>query len=152
MAAAGTLTIVCPTCKALNRAPADKLSENTRPACGKCHAPLFKGEPTDIQSADEFERFLTQGSLPLLVDFWADWCEPCKMMAPMFHRAAQGLEPHVRLLKIDTEAHPGIAAQYAIRGIPTLILFAHSREIARQSGAMDAATIERWAKTALAAG
>jgi thioredoxin 2 len=149
MAVAGIETIVCPACKALNRAPVEKLASGAKPKCGKCRVPLFRGEPAVVQSAHDFERFMKQGSLPLLVDFWAAWCGPCKMMAPMFAQAAQNLEPDVRLLKIDTEALPDIAGAYAIRSIPTLILFQNGREIARQSGAMDAASIERWTRSSL---
>lgn len=143
-------TIVCPSCGALNRAPADKLHEGARPKCGKCHEPMFKGTPVAALSAAAFDRYLTKGSLPVLVDFWAEWCGPCKMMAPMFARVAGALEPQVRLLKVDTEAVPDVAARYGIRSIPTLILFRAGREVARQPGAMDAAGIERWTREAMA--
>ncbi len=142
-------TIVCPTCGALNRAPVAKLASGARPKCGKCHTPIFTGAPIAVANAAAFDRHVGQGTLPVLVDFWAEWCGPCKMMAPMFARAAETLEPDVQLLKVDTEALPDVAARYGIRSIPTLILFRGGREIARQAGAMDAATIERWTRQAL---
>ena len=143
-------TIVCPNCGALNRAPAEKLAGGARPKCGKCHEPMFTGAPVAASSAAAFDRHVGKGSLPILVDFWAEWCGPCKMMAPMFARAAEALEPEVRLMKVDTEALPDVAARYGIRSIPTLILFRGGREIARQAGAMDAASIERWTRQVLA--
>ena len=144
-----TETIVCPGCGAINRAPADKLAGGAKPKCGKCHAPMFTGEPIAAGNAAAFDRHISQGSLPVLVDFWAEWCGPCKMMAPMFAKAAQSLEPRLRLMKIDTEALPEVAARYGIRSIPTLIMFKGGREIARQAGAMDTASIERWARQAI---
>ena len=141
-------TIVCPSCGAINRAPAERLASGARPKCGKCHAPLFAGQPVAVAAKADFDRYL-RGSLPVLVDFWAEWCGPCKMMAPMFAKAARLLEPDVRLLKVDTEAAPDIAAQYGIRSIPTLILFKGQREAARQAGAMDEQAIARWTRNAL---
>lgn len=141
-------TIICPSCGAANRAPREKLAPGARPACGKCHKPLFAGQPVAVGTAADFDRHL-RGSLPVVVDFWAEWCGPCKMMAPMFAKAAEVLEPGVRLLKLDTEALPEVAARYAIRSIPTLILFAGGKEIARQAGVMDAQGIARWTHGAL---
>lgn len=142
-------TIVCPSCGALNRAPSARLAEGARSKCGKCHAPLFSGAPATVTSAAAFERFIGQGTLPVLVDFWAAWCGPCKMMAPMFAKAAQTLEPNVRLLKVDTEALPDVAGRFGIRSIPTLILFKDGREVGRQAGAMDAQSIVRWTERTL---
>lgn len=143
-------TIVCPSCGAINRAPGLKLAEGAKPKCGKCHAQMFTGAPVAAENTAAFDRHVGQGSLPVLVDFWAEWCGPCRMMAPMFARAAVALEPEVRLLKVDTEALPEVAARFGIRSIPTLILFQGGREVARQAGAMDAASIERWTRQALA--
>jgi thioredoxin 2 len=141
---ADALNIVCPHCGAVNRAPRQKLDAGERPNCGRCHAALFDGNPADIASADAFERMVARNDVPLVVDFWAEWCGPCKMMAPQFSSAAKAVEPAVRFAKLDTEALPEISARLGIRGIPTMILFQNGREVARQSGAMDAASIRRW--------
>ena len=135
------LHLVCPHCAAVNRVPAAKMSAS--PNCGQCHRPMFDGEPRAVDSAG-FERHLARNDLPLVVDFWASWCGPCRMMAPNFHQAAIDLEPQARFLKVDTEAHQDIAARHAIRSIPTLIVFRQGREIARQSGALDLNTLKRW--------
>ena len=133
--------VVCPQCAAVNRIPDDRLGDG--PRCGKCSEPLFTGKPLEL-SAASFEGHLQRSELPLLVDFWAEWCGPCKMMAPAFAQAAGELEPLVRLAKIDTEAQQSVAARYAIRSIPTLILFRGGQEIARQAGGMSRNDIVQW--------
>jgi thioredoxin 2 len=133
--------IACPHCGAANRLPAARLAE--KPNCGKCKQALFTGHPVEL-GEDNFERHLAATDVPVLVDFWAPWCGPCRMMAPHFERAAQVLEPAVRVAKLDTEQAQGIAVRYGIRSIPTLILFKNGREVARQSGAMDAQGLVRW--------
>ena len=140
--------VVCPACAALNRVPLGRFG--AAPACGKCKAPLFNGAPLAVD-AIAFDRHVGKGSLPVLVDFWAEWCGPCKAMAPAFAQAAGVLEPQVRLLKLDTEAVPQIAQRYRIQSIPTLILFSGGREVARQSGALPAQTIVQWVRTMLSA-
>jgi len=133
--------IVCPKCNAINRIPAARLGES--PKCGKCHAPLFGSAPIELTTAN-FNKQISRNDIPVLVDFWAPWCGPCKMMGPAFEQAAKQLEPSVRLAKLNTEAEQSIGAQYGIRSIPTIALFKNGKEIARQAGAMSTADIVRW--------
>ena len=133
--------VVCPSCSAVNRLPATKLAAG--PKCGKCSAPLFTGRPTELTD-QSFERQVGRSDIPVVVDFWAEWCGPCKMMAPQFAQAAAQLEPNVRFAKLDTEAAQATAARFGIRSIPTVMLFRNGREVARQAGAMSAADIVRW--------
>ena len=138
--------IVCPHCDSINRVPVERLTE--RPNCGRCHQALFEGWPVTL-TGESFSRHVERSDLPLLVDFWAPWCGPCKMMAPQFQQAARLLEPRVRLAKVDTEAEPQLGARYGIRSIPTLVLFRGGSELARQSGALGAQDIVRWATAQL---
>lgn len=137
------LKVACPACHALNRVPAARLQD--APVCGRCKQPLFAAHPIALDTAG-FERHAMQSDLPVMVDFWAPWCAPCRMMAPQFEAAARELEPGFRLAKVDTEAQPELGARFDIRSIPTLALFQGGREIARRSGAMGAADIVRWAR------
>lgn len=142
------LHVVCPHCHTTNRVRGDDLGR--APDCGRCHQPLFTGRPANLDEA-AFERHTRRGDLPVVVDFWAAWCGPCRMMAPAFEQAAAQLEPHVRLAKVDTEEARALGARLNIRSIPTLAVFLHGRELARQAGAMGAADIVRWVGSVLTA-
>ena len=140
------LIVVCPHCHAPNRVPAARLADGGN--CGSCKQALFVAMPLELTAAT-FDVHLDRSGLPLVVDFWAPWCGPCRTMAPAFAQAARELEPACRLVKVNTEQEQALAARYGIRSIPTLAIFRNGREIARQAGAMDAEALVRWIRNAL---
>ena len=137
-----SLHIICPHCHTTNRVRSDDLVN--APDCGSCHKPLFMAHSLALDESN-FDRHFSRSQIPLLVDFWAPWCGPCRQMAPAFEQAAKQLEPHFRLAKVNTEEAQALGARFNIRSIPTLALFSAGREVARQAGAMGAADIVHWA-------
>ncbi len=138
-----SLHIPCPHCRALNRVPSPRLTEG--PRCGQCRAPLFTGHTLALTAA-EFELHASRADIPLVVDFWAPWCGPCRMMAPAYEQAANALEPQVRLARVNTEEQQALASRFEIFSIPTLVMFRRGREIARQAGAHSPDAIIRWVR------
>ncbi len=139
--------LVCQSCDSLVRVPAERLGDG--PRCPKCHAALFDGQPLTLTAAN-FDRHVALNDLPLVVDFWAPWCAPCRAMAPVFEQAAGRIEPAARFARLNTEDAGAVAARHGIRSIPTLVVFKGGQEVARQTGAMDARALDRWLGTALA--
>ena len=139
----------CPHCGAVNRVPTERLSEG--PACGRCGGKLFEGRPLLLDEAG-FRLHRDRGSLPLLVDFWAQWCGPCHAMAPAFEAAARQLEPKMRLAKVDIDAVPAVTAALRIQSVPTMIVFKDGREASRASGAMSTPQIRAFAEAAMTKG
>lgn len=135
------MNIVCPDCQAINRVPDERLGQN--PKCGKCGALILVGRPVELTAAT-FSRFLGKSDMPVVVDFWAPWCGPCKMMAPVFAQTAAQMRARFLFAKVNTEAEQGLAQQFGIRSIPTLALFRNGTEVDRVAGAMDAGNLRNW--------
>ncbi len=135
---ADTLHIACPHCGATNRVPAERVSD--APNCGRCHQPLLNGQVLELTDAN-FEAVALAADVPLLVDFWAPWCGPCRAMAPAFAQAAQALNGRALLVKVNSDENPQLSARFGIRSIPTLVKLQQGRETARQSGAIPAQAI-----------
>ncbi len=133
--------VVCPNCQSPNRIPTARLGD--RPKCGKCKQALFSGRPITLTDQN-FDKHLSRSEVPLVVDFWAPWCGPCKMMAPFFEQAAAELEPRARLAKVNTDENPRLGQRYGISSIPTTVIFKGGRDVARQPGAMNLPQLMRW--------
>jgi len=138
------LQLVCPHCHAINRAEAHRFEEG--PVCGKCKQPIFNGEPLELTQAD-FDTHIDHSDLPVVVDFWAPWCGPCRMMAPAIAQAAQELQFKFRIAKLNTDQEGAVSGRYGIRGIPSLLVFHHGREVGRQTGLMDYHRLSTWLET-----
>ncbi|HZZ89771.1 MAG TPA: thioredoxin TrxC [Caulobacteraceae bacterium] len=137
----GKQRVVCPSCDSVNAVPADRPAEAAK--CGRCHAKLFQGAPLEL-SGDRLAKHLAGSDVPVIVDFWAPWCGPCRAMAPTFERAAQALEPKARFIKVNVDENPAAAQQYGVQGIPALFAFRGGKVSARQAGVTDLRTLTGW--------
>jgi thioredoxin 2 len=139
--------VVCPHCDATNRVPRERLGQGAK--CGVCHRPLFEGRPLPLDDAARFAKHAERSEIPLLIDFWAAWCGPCKAMAPEFEKAAAAIEPEARLVKVNVDEEPAVAQRFQVRSIPTLVLALHGRELARTAGARSEAQLAKWVEAEL---
>ena len=140
------ILVVCIQCGTINRLPPSRPALDAK--CGKCKTKVFDGHPKDV-AAEIFDRQISRSTIPVLVDVWAPWCGPCRIMAPAYEAAARELEPQVRLIKLNSDAEPAVSSRLGIQGIPTMILLQEAREVARTSGAMSATQIVRWVRDRL---